>query len=198
VKAVEFWFEFGSTYSYPAAMRVAEEARGRGVALVWRPFLLGPIFREQGWNDSPFNLYPAKGHYMWRDLGRVCEAQGLPLRRPSSFPRNGLLPARLAARFAQEPWIGDFVRGIYHANFAEDLEISDPNVVEAVLVRIGQKPSLLEEANSEPAKSGLRHNTEEASSLGIFGAPMLVANGELFWGNDRLESGLAWAAAGPN
>ncbi|HEY8123534.1 MAG TPA: DsbA family protein, partial [Myxococcota bacterium] len=49
---VEFWFEFASTYSYPAAMRVEEIARTAGVELAWRPFLLGPIFKEQGWNDS--------------------------------------------------------------------------------------------------------------------------------------------------
>ena len=87
---LEFWFEFGSTYSYPAAMRIERLAREQQVPLVWRAFLLGPIFKDQGWNDSPFNLYPAKGRYMWRDLARICEAEGLPLRQPSRFPRNGL------------------------------------------------------------------------------------------------------------
>ena len=60
-RTLEFWFEFGSTYSYPAAMRIEALAAARGVVLRWCPFLLGPIFQEQGWNDSPFNLYPAKG-----------------------------------------------------------------------------------------------------------------------------------------
>jgi len=53
---VEFWYEFASTYSYPAAMRVEDAAREAGVTLVWRPFLLGPIFGAQGWNDRPFNI----------------------------------------------------------------------------------------------------------------------------------------------
>lgn len=189
---VDFWFEFGSTYSYPAALRVENEARHRGIAVRWRPFLLGPIFKSQGWMDSPFNIYPAKGRYMWRDMERLCEAQGVELKRPSVFPRNGLLAARLAADSEDEPWIGDFVRGIYRANFAEDLEISDPAVVTSVLESIGQPGSLLDRAILQPAKAKLRARTEEAISLGIFGAPSFVAGSEMFWGNDRLEAALDW------
>ena len=70
-----FWFDFASTYSYPAAMRIEKLAAGRGVSVVWRPFLLGPIFAARGWKDSPFSLQPEKGRYMWRDLERLCQAQ---------------------------------------------------------------------------------------------------------------------------
>ena len=102
---VEFWYEFASTYSYPAAMRVERAAAEAGVDLVWRPFLLGPIFGAQGWNDSPFNIYPAKGKYMWRDMARLCEAQGLTLKTPPvRFPQNGLKAARLALLGQDEGW----------------------------------------------------------------------------------------------
>lgn len=74
--AIEFWFEFASTYSYPAALRIESAARAQGVSVAWRAFLLGPIFKQQGWSDSPFNLQPAKGRYMWRDLARICEELG--------------------------------------------------------------------------------------------------------------------------
>ena len=70
---LEFWFDFGSTYSYISAARIDDVAERTGVVVSWEPFLLGPIFKEQGWNDSPFNLYPAKGRYMWRDLERLCD-----------------------------------------------------------------------------------------------------------------------------
>ena len=89
--SAEFWYEFASTYSYPAALRVAALADQRGVSLIWRPFLLGPIFMAQGWRDSPFNIYPVKGRYMWRDLARICAREGLPLRQPSAFPRGRAL-----------------------------------------------------------------------------------------------------------
>ncbi len=194
---LEFWFEFGSTYSYPAAARITSLASERGVTLSWRAFLLGPIFREQGWNDSPFNLYPAKGRYMWRDLQRICDAQGIPLRRPSVFPRNGLLAARIACRFAEASWLPEFVRAVYTANFAEDRDISDPEVVKACLAASGEDPArLLEQAESADAKSRLREQTEQAVSLGIFGAPSFMVAGELFWGNDRLEQALEAAAKG--
>src|ERR1700749_1298193 len=79
MQVVDFWYEFVSTYSYPAAVRLEGAAKAAGVAVRWRPFLLGPIFASQGWKDSPFNLYPVKGKYMWRDLERICAREGLPL-----------------------------------------------------------------------------------------------------------------------
>ena len=94
--ALEFWFEFASTYSHVAAQRIAAVAGAAGVTVVWKPFLLGPIFRKQGWNDSPFNIYPAKGVYMWQDLERQCAKHGVPFRKPSVFPRPSLLATRIA------------------------------------------------------------------------------------------------------
>ena len=190
---LDFWFEFGSTYSYPAAMRLETLAKSEGVSVAWRPFLLGPIFREQGWDDSPFNLYPTKGRYMWRDLERICTQQNLLLRRPSTFPRNGLLAARLACSFSNELWLPEFVRRVYVANFAEDRDISDSRVLQSILQVLAQPASRLAEAQSPEAKARLRSQTERAVSLGIFGAPSFVVGGELFWGNDRLESALSWA-----
>jgi 2-hydroxychromene-2-carboxylate isomerase len=190
---IEFWFEFASTYSYPAAMRIEELAQQRGVQIEWRPFLLGPIFKAQGWNDSPFNLYPEKGRYMWRDLERTCEKLALPFKRPSQFPRNGLLAARIACWFDQEPWMPEFVRRVYTANFAEDCNISDPSILSSILESIGQLPELITQTESLEAKEKLRHQTERAIDLGTFGAPSFTCGEELFWGNDRLEEALGWA-----
>ena len=102
--ALSFWFD-SEQYSYPAAMQIEQLAQELGVPLSWNAFLLSRIFRAQGWHDSPFNLYPVKGRYMWRDLRRICKAEQLPFRRPSQFPRNGLLAARIACRFSREIWI---------------------------------------------------------------------------------------------
>ena len=191
---IDFWFEFGSTYSYPAAMRIEPLAAERGVEVSWRSFLLGPIFGDQGWNDSPFNIYPAKGRYMWRDLERVCAALDLPFRRPSVFPRNGLLAARVACRFSASPWLPEFVRAVYRANFEDDLDISSAAVVAGCLDCSGEDPAvLLREAQTSDAKSRLRTQTEEAARRGIFGAPTFAVGDELFWGNDRLEDALQWA-----
>jgi 2-hydroxychromene-2-carboxylate isomerase len=93
---LDVYLEFASTYSYPAAMRIGTLAEAAGVDLRWKPFLLGPIFKAQGWDTSPFNLYEAKGRYMWRDMARLAAERSLPFRRPDPFPQNSLLPARVA------------------------------------------------------------------------------------------------------
>jgi len=194
MKVVEFWFEFASTYTYPAAMRIEELAHARGIELRWQPFLLGPIFRDQGWPDSPFNIYPVKGRYMWRDLQRICQELGLELTKPSQFPRNGLLAARVCCACARAAWIPSFVRNVYIANFAEDRDIADPQVVAGCLAELVENPAaILGAADGDAAKACLRQNTEQAKALGIFGSPSFVVDGELFWGNDRLEAAFEWA-----
>ncbi|SDI29639.1 2-hydroxychromene-2-carboxylate isomerase [Lutimaribacter saemankumensis] len=194
-RPLEFWFEFASTYSYLAAMRVQDACAARGVPLVWRPFLLGPVFAAQGLTDSPFNLFPAKGAYMWRDLERECARLGLPLRRPSRFPRGSLLAARIACAHADAPWIGAFVRATYAANFAEDRDIDTDDVIASLLGNIGQDPApILALAATPAAKSALRAQTETARARGIFGAPSFIVGNELFWGHDRMSQAIDWAA----
>jgi uncharacterized protein (DUF924 family)/2-hydroxychromene-2-carboxylate isomerase len=189
---LEFWFEFASTYSYPASQRVEALCLAGAVPLRWRAFLLGPIFGAQGWNDSPFNIYPAKGQNMWRDLERLCAEGGLPFRRPSRFPRNGLLAARVACANADAAWLPPFVRAVYRANFAEDREIAEPAVIGEILAALGQDgAAVIAAAQSPDSKERLRAQTDEAIRRGVYGAPSFTVGDELFWGNDRLEAALA-------
>lgn len=193
---IEFWYEFGSTYSYPAAMRVERLAEQAGVTVEWRPFLLGPLFHEQqGLTDSPFNTFPVKGDYMWRDLQRVCDMEGLPLVRPSQFPRNGLLAARVAICGLEEGWTPAFSRAVYQANFVDDQDISQSEVLAPLIASVGAGPdAVLAAANTDPIKARLKDHVRQAQERGLFGAPSFVtADGELFWGNDRLETALEWA-----
>jgi 2-hydroxychromene-2-carboxylate isomerase len=196
VPTVDFWYEFASTYSYPAAMRVETLAAGRGVALRWRPFLLGPILAALGQSDSPFNLNPAKGRYMWRDLERICARLALPLRRPEPFPQRSLLAARaaLALEDARRP---EFSRAVYAAEFGGGRPIAERETIAAILEAMGlDAGDILERAASAAVKDKLRSESALAESRGVFGAPNVVtADGEIFWGNDRLEEGLDWALA---
>ena len=170
----EFWYEFASTYSYPAAMRVAELAGSRGVALAWRPFLLGPIFAAQGWRDSPFNIYPAKGRYMWRDIKRICDALGLPLIRPDPFPQNSLLAARVALALEGEQR-ANFSRRVYAAEFGEGLPIAERALITVLLAKLGLDPEwVFGRAESDANKALLKAESARAAELGIIGAPCLV------------------------
>jgi 2-hydroxychromene-2-carboxylate isomerase len=192
---LDFWFEFASTYSYPAAMRIAALAETSGVTVRWRPFLLGPIFKANGWTTSPFNLYPAKGRYMWRDLERICGALGVPFKEPPDFPQNTLLAARVAMIALGQAWGEDFCRAIYRAEFGEGRNIAEPAEITRILGKLGQDAAaVLRQTQSDDNKAVLRAQTDAAGKLGIFGAPSFItSDGELFWGNDRLEAALAWA-----
>jgi 2-hydroxychromene-2-carboxylate isomerase len=190
---VEFWFDFASTYSYVAAMRAEAAARAARVPLVWKPFLLGPLFQRQGWNDSPFNLNPVRGRYMWRDVERLCDKHGLPFKKPSHFPRNSLLAARVACAAAGESWMPEFSRSVFHANFAEDRDIADVGVVTGILSSLRQEgEKWTARAVAPENKEVLRRETERAWNLGIFGAPSFLVEGELFWGGDRMDDAFSW------
>jgi 2-hydroxychromene-2-carboxylate isomerase len=193
---LQFWFDLASTYSYVAALRIERACASTSVPLVWKPFLLGPIFSQQlGISDSPFNANPVRGRYMWRDLERLCAKYGLSWRRPSVFPRNSVLAARVACAGGSEVWGPHFVRAAFHANFAEDRDIADPATLSGLLAELGVEPGpTLERAVSPEVRAQLRANTAEAMQIGIFGAPFFVVSGELFFGQDRLDDAVEWAS----
>jgi 2-hydroxychromene-2-carboxylate isomerase len=192
---IDFWYDFASTYSYVAAMRVAPLAEQSGVAVTWRPFLLGPIFQAQGLNNSPFNVFPVKGQYMWRDMERLCADIGAEFRRPEPFPQASLLAARVALVGLEQGWGEAFSRAVYHAEFAEGANIGEAATIVHVLQALKlSADDVLKLAQSDPVKARLRTQTETAAALNIFGAPTFsTSDGEIFWGNDRLEQALQWA-----
>ena len=192
---LDFWFEFASTYSYLSAMRIEELARDACVDVRWRPFLLGPFFRSQGWTSSPFVEQKEKGRYMIRDMERMCAARALPFAMPEPFPQNGLYAARLAILGEEEGWAGRFTRLIYTEQFAGSLQLDDKIALGECLTAIGlDGDALLVRIENPEVKDRLRDQTQQAQALGIFGAPAFICeDGEMFWGDDRLSQALEWA-----
>lgn len=191
---LDFWFDFGSNYSYLSAMRIEALAREHKVHVAWKPFLLGVVFKSLGWETSPFVLQKLKGDYAWRDMARQCAKYGLPWQQPGTFPRTALLPMRVALIGADQGWIAAFTRSMMTLNFAEDREIDNADAVSAVLTALGlDAPAILALALSDENKLRLRRQTQQAQALQLFGAPSFISAGELFWGNDRLEDALAHA-----
>jgi len=235
---LQFWYDFASNYSWIAARRAQAAARDAGVALQWKPFLLGPIFAASGWNDSPFNVYPAKGAYAWRDVARLADGLGLALTRPEPFPQNSLQAARVALALPDAA-LPAFTVALFAAEFEQGLGLSEVALRQALATASAETSSLLSTASagmdgslatasagtsgllagagasleepqaaglniaavlaaagSDAVKQALRAQTEAAVAAGIFGAPAFIASdGELFWGNDRLEQALAWELA---
>ncbi|GAB3435016.1 2-hydroxychromene-2-carboxylate isomerase [Massilia solisilvae] len=191
---LQFWFEFGSNYSYLSVMRIEALAKAAGVRVQWRPFLLGPIFKELGWSTSPFVLQKEKGEYAWKDVARQASKYGLPFRRPSVFPRVALLPLRVAVLGSDSDWMVPFCERVMLQNWRDDLEINEEvNVLAALEGLVDDPRAVLAAALTDENKRRLRENTEQARARGIFGAPSFFVGDELFWGNDRLEDALAFA-----
>ena len=195
MRRLDFWCEIASTYTYLSAMRIDSLAAARGANVAWKPFSLGPIFASRGLNTSPFNVELDKGTHMWRDVERQAASLGRPFRRPSAFPRNTIGALRVAVLGVERSWGPAFIQSTLRANFEQDRAIDEESVIDELLAEQGlDGKSIRDEAASPEWKPRLRAETEHARALGVFGAPTFVADGELFWGNDRLESALDWLA----
>ena len=191
-----FWFDFASPYSYLAAMRIEGAAQRAGLAVDYKPMLLGPVFKSLGAPLLPLFTNPQKGEYTWKDLERQAAKFGLPWIRPSQFPRNGMLAERIMAGHPGARWTGAFCRAVFHRSWGLDQDIGSEPVIADALREVGIDPvPAIARAGEDASKLALRQQTEQAVALGIFGAPTMIARGELFWGNDRLEDAIAYAAS---
>lgn len=190
---IDFWYSIGSTYSYLTVMRLPEVATSTGLTFRWRPFNVRHVMVEQ--NNIPFKDKPVKAAYMWRDIERRAARYGLEPSLPAPYPLPGLVLAnRVAILGAKEGWVEDYTRATYRRWFEDgDAAGQEPNL-SASLAEIGQDPArVLSLAESEEIAQALVAETEMAMHLGVFGSPSFVVDGEVFWGDDRLEDAILWA-----
>ncbi len=128
---------------------------------------------------------------MWLDVERRAKKRGVPFRRPSQFPRGSLLATRVALLAEEEPWMGAFTRGVFQASFADDADIGDEAVVRRVLESCAPEPrDWIARAGTPETKERLKERGRRAMELEIFGAPTFFVDGEMYWGDDRLEDAL--------
>lgn len=198
-RSLDMWFDFASTYSFLTIKRIDRLAAAHGVTVRYRPFLLGPIFKAQGWSTSPFFLYPAKGRYMVRDISRIAATRGHNFVMPNPAPQRSITAARVVlsvAELAGESQVPPLVRSLFEAEFEHGRQLDDMLMLGESVNALGlDSQRILQHASSDGIKSALRLQTERAAALDIFGAPTFITqDGELFWGDDRLEMALQHAA----
>ena len=193
---IEFWFTMGSTYTYLSAMRLHEVERATGLSFVWRPFNLRTILAEM--KHIPFADKPAKQAYMWRDIERRAAHYGLAPRVPAPYPiADSLLANKVAILGMDEGWGSVFVRAAYRHWFQDGHEPSVEPSLSDSLREAGQDPARVLAAVNTPAMDQrIAAQTEAARALGIFGSPTFVVDGELFWGDDRVDDAIAWRRHG--
>jgi 2-hydroxychromene-2-carboxylate isomerase len=194
---IEFYFDFSSPYGFFGATRIPTLAARYGRALVWRPILLGAVFKVTG--GGPLPSLPLKGSYSKLDMSRCARFLGIPFKFPDPFPISTQAPARAVYWLEQHApeQIEAAVLALYRAYFVDGRDISSPDTTADVLARLGQDPAKVLAAVGEPAlKQRLRNETETAIQRGVFGSPYVFIDGEPFWGHDRLDQVERWMETG--
>ncbi len=194
---LDFYFDFSSPYGYFAGSRIDALAAKHGRGVIWRPILLGVVFKITG--QQPLPTIPLKGSYAQHDLARSARLFGVPYKMPSKFPVSGTAPSRAFY------WVGDkdpalakkLAQALYHAYFAEDRDISNPEVTANVAAKLGiDRDQLLQALNDPAVKERLKTEVDAAIERGVFGSPFIVVDKEPFWGSDRLDQVEKWLATG--
>lgn len=194
---VDFWFDFSSPYSYIASEWVEAVAARHGRSVRWHAILLGATM--QAAELKPPIAHPLKREYSYADFARSARFEGVPYQLPDPFP----IPTQNAARVfwwleAEDPvraaaWAHAGLR----AYFTRGIALHDPVALRDLCAEAGLDADAAEAAWNDPHwKVRLKHENEAAVAAGIFGAPAIVVDGELFWGNDRKPQVERWLASG--
>ena len=194
MKEIEFWFSIGSTYTYLSVTRIAEVTQKTGVSFSWQPFSVRNIMREMDNIPFPPNKQ-VKVKYMWRDIERRAQGYGFTSNVPAPYPLKEFdLANRVAVLAKKEGWCEDYVRSTYRRWFIDGHEAGGDVNLSQTLSEIGHvKSRVLKLAGSQDIEAAYLNQTERAKRAGVFGSPSFIVDGELFWGDDRLEDAIAWA-----
>jgi 2-hydroxychromene-2-carboxylate isomerase len=191
---IDFWYSIGSTYSYLSVMRLRDVEERTGARFSWRPFDVRHVMVAQ--NNIPFRDKPVKAAYMWRDIARRAARYGLTPRIPAPYPLPGLVLANQVAVLAEaEGWVAPYTQAAYRRWFDEGQPAGEEPNLSGSIAAAGEDPArVLAAAQTGAVERALADATAEAMALGVFGSPTFVVGGEVFWGDDRLDDALEWAA----
>ena len=191
---IEFWLEYASTYSYLSVARIGRLADERGIQIDWQPFWLYPV-REKLGLPPPFPQGSPREQYMWRDLERRAKLLNVPYRRPEVYPFNSVSIGRIALIASQEGWCREFTEAAFKLHWTEGLLMTSDETVALAIKSAGHDVSRVQSKAAAPEhKESFKHQANLALQRGIFGSPSFVVGRELFWGDDRLEDAIAYAA----
>lgn len=185
-KSVSFFFDFSSPFAYLASTQIEKVAARHGATVLYKPFLLGALFKMIGTPNVPLHAMPEPKARLFRaDIFRWAEHWGVPFHFASRFPMNTVKPLRLvlATPENQKP---SLIRAIYRAYWVEDRDISNDEVLADILMNEGFSREFVATTNTDEYRHALRNATNEAAALGLCGVPSFLVDNQLFWGQDRL------------
>ena len=194
MKQIDFWFSIGSTYTYLSVNRIAEVAKRENLSFNWRPFSVRKIM--MGMDNIPFTppSKKVKSDYMWRDIARRAKFYGFEAKVPAPYPLSQFdLANQIAILGMSEGWGVDYVYKTYQSWFQQGKEpATEPNLTEIFNELDLDHDETIKKANEDKIKDQYLQNTETAYKNGVFGSPSFIYEGEVFWGDDRLEDCIKW------
>ena len=192
MQSLDFFFFYGSTYTYLSVMRIEEVAARAGIQVRWRPFNVREVMIEQ--NNVPFRGKPIKMKYMWRDIGRRAERYGIDFGTIPPYPVDPEdLGNRVGVVSALEGWCPAYTKAVYQAWFLEHKAPGEVEHLENLLQGLGKDAgAVLARADSDEIRTQYAEETDYAKQHNIFGSPSFLVGKEVFWGDDRLEDAIDW------
>tara|TARA_Y100000590_G_scaffold155209_1_gene178409 strand:- start:4787 stop:5374 length:588 start_codon:yes stop_codon:yes gene_type:complete len=185
-KSFEFYFDFGSPYSFLAHKEIRKIERKLSIKIKYVPILLGAILKQVG--TKPHADIPAKNKYMIRDCKMWAEKYKIEFKFNSYFPIITLNLMRSVIVAERHDFAQNFINKVYDAIWKDGLNLNDNIIFEKLLKNLDINPkTFLMETVEQKIKDDLKKRTEEAYSKGIFGVPTFIVNNKIFWGQDRLE-----------
>lgn len=188
VEAIDFYFDFSSSYSYIGQHRLRQLAGEHGRTIRWKPVALGAIFKALG--SAPHSPETPKGSYVWKDVERSAADAGLPYQWPKPFPYNSLMAARIFYYIAQkdEAKSVEWAQAIFDASYRHGRDCSDSTELASVARKLDlDADELLDATSQDGIKHILKKATAEAMQKGVFGAPTFFVDGNMYWGADRID-----------
>ena len=194
MKEINFWFSIGSTYTYLSVNRISEVAKRENLSINWRPFSVRKIMMDM--DNIPFTppSKKVKSDYMWRDIERRAKFYGFDAKVPAPYPLSQFdLANQIAILGMLEGWGVDYVYKTYQRWFQQGKEpATEPNLTEIFEELDLDHDETIKKANEDKIKDQYIQNTETAYKNGVFGSPSFIYEGEVFWGDDRLEDCIKW------
>ena len=194
MKEINFWLSIGSTYTYLSVNRISEVAKRENLSINWRPFSVRKIMMDM--DNIPFTppSKKVKSDYMWRDIERRAKFYGFEAKVPAPYPLSQFdLANQIAILGMLEGWGVDYVYKTYQRWFQQGKEpATEPNLTEIFEELDLDHDETIKKANEDKIKDQYLQNTETAYKNGVFGSPSFIYEGEVFWGDDRLEDCIKW------
>lgn len=188
---LDFYYDFGSPNAYFAREALKAVSKRTGLMVIEHPVLIGGIFKLTN-NQPPWMAFSGctqKMAYMQLEIKRfIADHKLVNFKFNSAFPVNTLLAMR-AAIAAQNAGVHDrFVGPVFKAIWEEDQNISEPEILAAVLDAAGLKGQELVDATQTPeVKQGLMEATQAVVDRGGFGIPTFFLGDDMYFGKDRIH-----------